>query len=89
MLHKILFQRFAARAIAGALDYKITVDQQSIPVDRQVNCPNVQVTGILQGGKPLDMQQYFKVFGTCRIPGSPSDTQAFHPDSKHIVVIHR
>merc|ERR1712088_919276 len=35
------------------------------------------------------MQQYFKVFGTCRIPGSPSDSQAFHPDSRHIVVIHR
>jgi len=68
--------RFAARVISGALDYKITVDQQSIPVDRQ-------------GGKPLDMQQYFKVFGTCRIPGLPSDSQTFHPDSRHIVVIHR
>jgi len=35
------------------------------------------------------MQQYFKVFGTCRVPGLPSDSQTFHPDSRHIVVIHR
>ena len=68
--------RFAARVVAGALDYKIAVDEQSIPVDRQA-------------GKPLDMQQYFKVFGTTRMPGAPSDTQSFHPESRHIVVIHQ
>merc|ERR1719334_2568427 len=66
--------KFAAKAIAGALDYKISVDNQSIPVE-------------MQGKKPLDMQQYFKVFGTTRLPSAPLDTQSFNPDSKHIVVI--
>ena len=48
--------RFAARAVAGALDYKIGVDQRSLPVD-------------MQRGRPLDMQQYFKVSTT--IPDFP------------------
>jgi len=68
--------KFAARAIAGALDYKISIDNQTIPVE-------------MQGGKPLDMQQYFKVFGTTRMPDSPLDKQSFNPDSKHIVVIYK
>ena len=32
------------------------------------------------------MQQYDKVFGTCRIPGEPADSLEFHPDSRHIAV---
>eukprot|EP00092_Neocalanus_flemingeri_P016041 GFUD01017361.1.p1 GENE.GFUD01017361.1~~GFUD01017361.1.p1 ORF type:complete len:687 (-),score=159.37 GFUD01017361.1:44-2104(-) len=67
--------KFAAKAIAGALDYKIAVDNQTIPVE-------------MQGGKPLDMQQYFKVFGTTRMPAMPSDKQSFNPQSKHILVIY-
>jgi len=67
--------RFAAKAVAGALDYKISVDNQAIPVE-------------MQGGKPLDMQQYFKVFGTTRLPAMPIDTQSFNPESKHIIVIY-
>merc|ERR1719285_721657 len=65
---------FAASAVAGALHYKLGVDNASVPVDRA-------------GGLPLDMQQYFKVFGTSRIPESPSDRQSFSPTSTHIVVI--
>lgn len=38
------------------------------------------------GKNELDMQQYPKAFGTCRIPGLPADSMQFHPDSKHIVV---
>jgi len=68
--------RFAARATAGALDYKIAVDNQTIPVE-------------MQGTKPLDMQQYFKVFGTTRLPGTPLDKLVFYPDSKHIIVIYK
>jgi len=68
--------KFAAKAVAGALDYKIAVDNQTIAVE-------------MQGGKPLDMQQYFKVFGTTRLPATPLDTQSFNPNSKHIVVIYK
>lgn len=68
--------RFAARVAAGALDFKISIDQQSIPVD-------------MQGVQPLDMQQYFKLFGTNRLPEKPLDRQSFNAHSKHIVVIVR
>jgi len=68
--------KFAAKAIAGALDYKIAVDNKTIPVE-------------MQGGKPLDMQQYFKVFGTTRMPALPLDKQSFNPESKHIIVIYK
>lgn len=39
------------------------------------------------GKNEMDMQQYPKAFGTCRIPGEPADSLEFHPDSKHIAVI--
>lgn len=39
------------------------------------------------GKSELDMQQYPKAFGTCRIPGLPGDSMEYHPDSKHIAVI--
>ena len=70
--------KFAAKAVAGALDYKISVDNQTIPVE-------------MQGGEPMDMQhqQYFKVFGTTRLPATPLDKQSFNPDSKHIIVIYK
>lgn len=40
------------------------------------------------GKDPLDMNQYKKVFGTCRIPGVKRDSLQYHPTSKHIVVVH-
>lgn len=39
------------------------------------------------GKNELDMQQYKKVFGTCRIPGEPADSMQFHPESQHIIVV--
>lgn len=42
----------------------------------------------MMGKDPLDMNQYKKVFGTCRIPGVEKDSLEFHSDSKHIVVVH-
>lgn len=36
----------------------------------------------------LDMNQYKRVFGTCRIPGLKRDGMEFNPSSKHIVVAH-
>lgn len=38
------------------------------------------------GKNEMDMQQYHKVFGTCRIPGEPGDSMQFYPDSRHIAV---
>lgn len=35
----------------------------------------------------LDMTQYKKVLGTCRIPGLKRDTLSYN-NSKHITVIH-
>ncbi|KAK3881695.1 hypothetical protein Pcinc_013879, partial [Petrolisthes cinctipes] len=70
---------FAAKVIAGTLDYKIMVDEKTVPVERM-------------GKDVLDMSQYFKVLGTCRIPGVTRDTLQFYGQSsdppKHIVVAH-
>lgn len=40
------------------------------------------------GKEELDMNQYNKIFGTCRIPCLPVDKLEFNGDSKHIVVVH-
>lgn len=71
--------RYAARLIAGALDYKKLIDTNSLPLD-------------MMGGQPLDMSQYYRIFSTCRIPGIPSDGLIHfgadvNPPS-HIVVAH-
>ncbi|KAG8199407.1 hypothetical protein JTE90_000275 [Oedothorax gibbosus] len=71
--------RFAARLVAGALDFKMLIDNFALPLETM-------------GGKPLDMAQYYKIFSTCRIPECPTDSLVFHalhPESpKHIVVAH-
>ncbi|XP_050691120.1 carnitine O-acetyltransferase-like isoform X3 [Eriocheir sinensis] len=70
---------YAAKVIAGTLDYKIMVDEKTVPVDRM-------------GKDILDMSQYFKILGTCRIPGVTRDTIRFYGQEadppKHIVVAH-
>ncbi|CAL1534831.1 unnamed protein product [Lymnaea stagnalis] len=71
---------FAARFIAGVLDYKIMLDEQTVPVDTL-------------GGKPLCMVQYYQLMNACRIPGVKTDTHVcIGPDNpdrpKHITVIH-
>ena len=37
----------------------------------------------------MDMMQYYRLFGTTRIPAEGKDKMSFNPDSKHIVVLHR
>lgn len=39
------------------------------------------------GKDPLDMNQYKKIFGTCRIPGLKKDHLEYNPQSRHIVVV--
>lgn len=67
---------FAAKVITASLKFKAEIDNDRIPVEKF-------------GKNELDMQQYRKIFGTCRIPGREIDTIEFNPKSKHIVVLHR
>lgn len=41
----------------------------------------------MMGKSPLDMAQYKKIFGTCRIPGEKCDKLSFN-DSKYVTVCH-
>ncbi|XP_052746536.1 carnitine O-acetyltransferase-like [Bicyclus anynana] len=66
--------RYAAKTIIAALDYKALIDNDKIPVE-------------MMGKSPLDMAQYKKIFGTCRIPYEKRDKLSFN-DTKHITVIH-
>ncbi|XP_055896071.1 carnitine O-acetyltransferase-like isoform X2 [Biomphalaria glabrata] len=72
---------FAAKFICGVLDYKVMLDEQTVPVETL-------------GGKPLCMVQYYQLLTACRIPGIKSDTHVFvspyDPDKpRHINVIHK
>lgn len=71
--------RFAAKLIAGVLDFKMMIDNETLPVE-------------YLGGKPLCMNQYYEVLSSCRIPGVKRDLIVNHakssPPPKHIVVAH-
>ncbi|XP_017769872.1 PREDICTED: carnitine O-acetyltransferase-like isoform X1 [Nicrophorus vespilloides] len=67
---------YIANVIEATIEYKKLIDDDKIPVD-------------MMGKEPLDMQQYKKVFGTCRNPALPRDVQEFNPQSNHIIVAHR
>jgi len=66
----------AALIIHGSLCFKESIDKGTIPQD-------------YMGSKPLDMSQYYKLFGTTRRPGEQRDELVFYPDSKHIAVIYK
>lgn len=71
--------RFASRLIAGVLDFKTMIDNETLPVE-------------FLGGKPLCMNQYYEVLSSCRIPGLKRDSVVNHAKSsqppKHITVVH-
>ncbi|XP_061657615.1 carnitine O-acetyltransferase isoform X1 [Syngnathoides biaculeatus] len=71
--------RFAAKLIAGVLDFKTMIDNETIPVE-------------YLGGKPLCMNQYYEVLSSCRLPGVRRDAVVNHAKSssppKHITVVH-
>ena len=72
--------RFAAKLVAGVLDYKIMVDEQTLDVE-------------YMGKNPLCMTQFYKILSACRIPGLKKDSwECFPPDEPnsptHITVIH-
>ncbi|KAJ8960981.1 hypothetical protein NQ318_020285 [Aromia moschata] len=64
---------YTAQLILAAVDYKMAIDRDKIPLDRM-------------GRDPLDMNQYKKIFGTCRIPGEKRDSLEYNSDSRHIVI---
>ncbi|XP_077986310.1 carnitine O-acetyltransferase-like isoform X2 [Glandiceps talaboti] len=71
---------FAAKLIAGVLDYKVLIDKENIPID-------------MMGGQPLCMDQYYKILSSCRIPGPKRDSIVVYPGNKrdapkHIIVMH-
>uniref|UniRef100_A0A3Q4GN16 Carnitine O-acetyltransferase n=1 Tax=Neolamprologus brichardi TaxID=32507 RepID=A0A3Q4GN16_NEOBR len=71
--------RFAAKLIAGVLDFKKMIDTQTLPVE-------------YLSGKPLCMDQYYQILSSCRIPGPKRDTVLNHASGKtpptHITVVH-
>ncbi|XP_029025706.1 carnitine O-acetyltransferase isoform X2 [Betta splendens] len=71
--------RFAAKLIAGVLDFKTMIDNETLPVE-------------YMGEKPLCMNQYYEVLSSCRIPGLKRDSVVNHAKSsrppKHITVVH-
>uniref|UniRef100_A0A672FS88 Carnitine O-acetyltransferase n=1 Tax=Salarias fasciatus TaxID=181472 RepID=A0A672FS88_SALFA len=71
--------KFAAKLIAGVLDFKTMIDNETLPVE-------------FLGGKPLCMNQYYEVLSSCRIPGLKRDSVVNHAKSpappKHITVVH-
>ncbi|KAI8518296.1 hypothetical protein Bbelb_043130 [Branchiostoma belcheri] len=72
--------QFAAKLVAGVLDYKVQIDNQSVPIDTART-------------QPLCMDQYYKLFCACRLPGEQRDqVVVYGPDCdirpRHIVVAH-
>uniref|UniRef100_A0A4W4G666 Carnitine O-acetyltransferase n=1 Tax=Electrophorus electricus TaxID=8005 RepID=A0A4W4G666_ELEEL len=71
--------RYAAKLIAGVLDFKTMIDNETLPVE-------------YLGGRPLCMSQYYRVLSSCRIPGIKSDSVVNYASNKtpprHITVVH-
>lgn len=68
--------RYTAKMIWASLRFKERIDLKEIPADRM-------------GKALLDMGQYRKIFGTCRIPAPGYDKIEYNPDSKYIIVAYR
>ncbi|XP_039278604.1 carnitine O-acetyltransferase isoform X2 [Nilaparvata lugens] len=68
--------RYASQLVAAAVNFKLTIHNHGLKQDMMRTIPQ-------------DMSQYYQVFGTCRIPNKPGDLLEFHPNSRHIVVMHK
>lgn len=67
---------YAANLIFEMAYYKMLLDRKCIPIQKM-------------GGLELDNSQYYKIFGTSRMPGCPEDTLQQCSKSNHIVVMYR
>lgn len=73
--------KYAAKLIAGMLDYKIMIDEQTLPVEHL-------------GKNPLCMMQYYQILSACRVPGTKHDDWFCFPPDKpnapsHITVVYK
>lgn len=68
--------RFTARCIWATLRYKQMIDHNEIATEKA-------------GKYSLDMSQYKKIFGTCRIPAPQVDQIEYNPRSRHIAVVYK
>lgn len=66
---------FASKFIHGALDYKTMLDEGTVPVE-------------MSGKQPMDMIQYYRLFGATRIPGATKDGQRVTGNSDYGIVAH-
>ncbi|KAG7262132.1 hypothetical protein CRUP_003944 [Coryphaenoides rupestris] len=71
--------RHAAKMIAGVLDFKTQIDNETLPVE-------------YLGQKPLCMNQYYQLLSSCRVPGRRRDSVVNYAKgtrpSTHITVVH-
>ncbi|XP_040051691.1 carnitine O-acetyltransferase [Gasterosteus aculeatus] len=71
--------RFAAKLIAGVLEFKKMIDTDTLPIE-------------YLSGKPLCMDQYYQILSSCRVPGPKRDTVVNHTMGTtpvtHITVVH-
>uniref|UniRef100_A0AAQ4R334 Carnitine O-acetyltransferase n=1 Tax=Gasterosteus aculeatus aculeatus TaxID=481459 RepID=A0AAQ4R334_GASAC len=74
-----LLCRFAAKLIAGVLEFKKMIDTDTLPIE-------------YLSGKPLCMDQYYQILSSCRVPGPKRDTVVNHTMGTtpvtHITVVH-
>lgn len=68
--------RYASQVIWASLRYKQMIDHNEIPAEKA-------------GKFPLDMAQYKKIYGTCRVPARDVDEISFNPNSRHIIVAYK
>ena len=68
--------QFTARFLEAVLIYKSQLDEGLVQVE-------------VSGKEPMDMIQYFRLFGATRLPGSTRDTQRFCPQSHHFLLLHQ
>lgn len=79
--------RFAARLLDATLDHKAILDRRDLPVERATS---------REPGQPLCMAQYYRILGSCRIPGQYADSHYISQQSapntlvnEHVIVICR
>lgn len=71
---------YASRLMAGLLDYKVMIDEQTLPVEHM-------------GKNPLCMMQYYQILSACRVPDFEHDKWYCYPPDKpgaphHITVMY-
>nr|XP_022900018.1 choline O-acetyltransferase [Onthophagus taurus] len=76
--------RFTSRLIQAIMDYKVTLDQGLLETEKATS---------REPGQPLCMAQYYRILGSCRIPGNQIDQQyisnPLKNEQQHVIVLCR